>query len=85
MKIHVHNKLQNPQVIEVTRVVVYDSKDNPIALAVETDDGIIIAETVNSNNVLEFNAILKSLGINKTVVVHDIKQKPLSEIYIPGS
>lgn len=84
MRLEFHNKLMQPQSVEATRVVVYDVLDNPISVAVETDEGIIIAETVSPQNAREFNSILKSLGINKTVVVSDATQKPLREIEIPG-
>lgn len=83
MKIQIHNDLRNPQTIEVTRVVVLDDLDNPIALAVEISNGIILAET--AANVTEFNAMLRSLGINQTVIVHDVKQQSLPSIQIPGT
>ena len=83
MKIQIHNDLQNPQTINVTRVVVLDDLDNPVALAVEIANGIILAET--AANVMEFNAMLRSLGINQTVIVHDVKQKSLPSIQIPGT
>jgi len=84
MKLLIHRNLREPQEIEATRVVVLDQFDNPVALAVEVEEGVIIAETAAEGNEVEFNQILRSLGINKTVIVTDVKQRPLSEIEIPS-
>ena len=85
MKLLIHDGLQNPQTIKATRVVVLDELDNPVAVAVEVDRGVIIAETASEENQAEFNAILRNLGIDKTVAVTDAKERPLPEIHIPGS
>ena len=85
MKLLIHSGLQNPQTIEATRVVVLDRHDNPVAVAVEVDKGVIIAQTASEGNQVEFNSILRSLGIDKTVVVTDAKERPLPEIHIPGN
>ena len=85
MKIQIHNGLQQPQTLQVTRVVVLDEFDNPIAVAIEADKGVIIAETLSKENELQFNQILRSLGIDKTVIAHEPQTKPLSEIHIPGN
>ncbi len=84
MKLLIHRNLREPQEIEATRVVVLDQYDNPVALAVEVDAGIIIAETAREDNELEFNQLLQSLGINKTVIITDAKQRPLREVHIPS-
>ena len=78
MKLEIHNGLRDPQVVEASRVVVKDMYDNPVAVAIEVDEGIIIAET--ASNKAEFYALLRNLGITKTLVVHDAQQKPLAEI-----
>ena len=80
MHIEVHDKLGNPQRIEVTRVVVYDIKDNPIALAVETDPGVII--TANADDKGEFNHMLRALGISRTTIVTDVSQQPTKDVQI---
>lgn len=85
MKLLIHNHLGQPQEIEATRVVVLDSHDNPIAVAVEPDRGVIIAATASEEGNAEFNSILRNLGIDKTVIVTDVPQRPLPEINIPGS
>lgn len=82
MKIQIHRNLRDVQTLDVTRVVVLDEYDNPVALAVSLDDGIILAET--AGNPVEFNSLLKSIGINKTVVVHGVKQDPLPTIKLSG-
>lgn len=83
MKIEVHNGLTNPQTLNVTRVVVLDQFGNPVVVAVEISDGIILAET--AENPGPFNAMLRNLGINKTVVVHTAQERPLPTIHIPGT
>lgn len=81
MKIQIHNGLQEAQTLEVTRVLILDQNDNPLAVAIEPDQGIIILET--ADNEAQFNAVLRSLGIHRTVIVHDAKQRELPEIVIP--
>ena len=85
MKIQIHNGLREPQTLEVTRVVVLDEFDNPIAVAVEADKGVIIAETLSKENELQFNQLLRGLGIQKTVIAHEPQQTPLRDIHIPNS
>ena len=82
MKIQIHRGLCDPQTLEVTRVLVLDQFDTPVALAVEVDKGVILAET--AANPAAFNAMLRGLGITQTVFVHDVQQKPLPSINIPG-
>ncbi len=82
MKIEFHNRLGNPQSVEVTRVVVYDQNDNPIAVAVEVEPGAILAGTVDHP---DFNELLRGLGITKTVIVQTVDQIPLPEIRFPKS
>lgn len=80
MKLEIHNGL-TPTVVEATRVIVKDMYDNPIAVAVEIESGIIVAETASNERMAEFNSILRSLGIAKTTIVKDAVQKPLPEIF----
>ncbi len=75
MILETHNGLRNPQRIHVTRVVVYDQFENPLYAAVETDTGIILAES--AENEIEFNKFLKGIGINHTVVVIDVQPTAL--------
>lgn len=80
MKIEFHNRLGNPQSVEVTRVVVYDQYDNPIAVAVEVEPGAILTGTVDH---ADFHDLLRGLGISKTVIVKTVDQIPLPEIRFP--
>ena len=77
MRIEFHNGFMQPTSVEVTRVVVYDMHDNPVSLAVEVDDGVIIASTADHP---DFNSLLRSMGIDKTVIVHNTPQIALPEI-----
>lgn len=80
MKIEVHNKLGQPQTLEVTRVVIIDKFGNPVAVALEPDDGVIIAEVASKGNEIQFNQMLRALGIHKTVLIHEPVQQPLRDI-----
>lgn len=82
MKIQFHKNLHQPQTHQVSSVVIYDSFGNPISVAVEIENGIVIAETLA--NPEQFHAILRSLGISKTVIVHDTVQRALPSIDISG-
>jgi|GEM_PF-3488101 len=77
MRIEFHNGLTQPTSAEVTRVVVYDMYNNPVSLAVEIDNGVIITSTAEHP---DFNTLLQSMGINKTVIVHDTPQIALPHI-----
>lgn len=81
MKIQIHNGLRDVQTLPVTRVLVLDDFDNPIAVAVQVESGIILAET--AANEAEFRQLLAGLGINSTFVVHDARERALPEIKIP--
>lgn len=76
MRIEFHNKLGELQSLEVSRVVVYDMLGNPVAFSLEHDN-TIFSYTADCP---EFNAMLRSLGVNKVVNVRDLKQTPLSEV-----
>ena len=82
MKIEIHDNLRNPQTIEATRVVVFDKFDNPVALAVEVSDGIILTET--ADNPVAFNNMLRGLGISQTIMLHTAQQQSLPQIRRPG-
>lgn len=69
MKLHIHNNLQQPQQLEATRVLVTDRFDNPLAVLLEVSPGMTIVEVAGSPN---FDMVLRSLGIDNTVIVQDI-------------
>jgi len=82
MKIEFHSNLGHAQTVDVSRVVVYDMHDNPVALAVEVELGVILAATAEHS---DFNEMLKALGLSKTVIVHDTPQIALPQIRFPQS
>jgi hypothetical protein len=91
MKIVVHDALMRPQVLEVTRVVVYDDLDNPVALALkygEMPDGkdvILTAHVGEPGGEAAFNHLLHEMGIDKTTVVIDTpKGTPLDQVRFDG-
>jgi hypothetical protein len=69
VKVALHNKLRNAQELEASTVVIYDKYDNPIAIAVEPMDGVIIAATADHP---EFRELLHQLGIHSTAIVKEI-------------
>jgi len=79
MRLIVHNELREPRVIDATRVIIEDDLGNPVCAAVQfgPPPGGIIVETADAKN---WNQVLRNLGIDKTVVVTDIEQKPLDQI-----
>jgi len=91
MKVVVHDSLQRPQIIEATRIVVYDSMDNPVSLSMkygETPDGrelILTAHVGEEGGELAFNQLLREMGIDKTVVVTDVPAgTPLNQVRFDG-
>lgn len=82
MKVQLHNGLQSPQTISATRVLVLDDHGNPVAVAVEVGQGVIITELASEGP--QFNSLLRSLGIQQTVIVEGVRQRQLPEISIPS-
>jgi hypothetical protein len=77
MKLKIHRNLREAVVIEATRVVVEDGFGNPVAVALEFAPNQILAATPDSP---EFNAILREMGIDKTVIVEDVHPVPLDQV-----
>lgn len=91
MKVVIHDSLQNPQVVQATRVLVFDDLGNPIALALrvgETPEGhdmILTAHVAEPGGEAAFNNLLREMGVAKTVVVTDAAAvKPLQMIQFDG-
>jgi hypothetical protein len=57
-------------------VVIEDDLGNPIFVALQVDEAIVYSTPGEK----DFHALLRALGINKTVVVTDFKPKPLENI-----
>ena len=77
MKLVVHNRMGQPQILEVTRLVVYDRLENPVMVAVDAE-GAILASTVDH---ADFNALLEGLGIKKFVVCLSGQERPLEGVH----
>lgn len=69
MRVELHDNLRQPLSLQATRLVVYDLYDNPIAVVVQMEDNRYVAATCANPS---FEKILKSLGINKTLVVEHL-------------
>lgn len=79
MKLKIHKNLREAIEVDATRVLVEDDLGNPIAVALEYGPGAIFAVTADHP---DFNQILRSMGVNKVVVVQDIPTgTPLNEVH----
>lgn len=77
MLIKLHNNLQNPQVIQATRITVEDNFGNTLLAAFEpTENGYIYSML----GAADFKEVLAQLGIRKTTIVHEVTPKPLSDV-----
>lgn len=66
-----------PLKIRATRVVIYDeTTGNPLSLVVEFHPGAYYTSQVGDK---DFNSLLESLGVNKTVLVDEIDLSPRIE------
>lgn len=84
MIVELHNKLGSPHVIEATRVVLRDTIDGPIAIAVEVGPRHYYV-THRGDGDEAMNRALKALGINETVIsdmVTDVP-KPRGALLLP--
>ena len=80
MRIEFHTNLGNPQVVEVTRVVVKDRYGNPLAAAVEIEPGTIIASALEEGREHEFQELLRGMRLHNSVVVQPVAMKSLTDI-----
>lgn len=77
MQVAVHNGLGNGQLLDATRVVINDKYGNPLAVAIEIEDGSIFAATADDPR---WNQILQQIGIKRVVVVDTMRAAPLDQI-----
>ena len=75
MIVETHNRLQNPQRTESTRVVLYDKFQNPIFIAVEIGEQIVTSQLGDAN----FETLRKNFGLSKTTLI-TASERPLSQI-----
>lgn len=78
MKIEFHNAFGKPQSIEVTRVVVFDDHNNPLALALKFGQTIVVSTA--DHHPMEFHRLLRELGLYNTVIVKDAAQIPIKDL-----
>ena len=74
MRIEAINGIGQPIKQTVTRLVVYDDFDNPVAVAVKYGDGIMYVGHIKDK---EFEDYLHNLGIHKTLIVDTIKPEEI--------
>jgi hypothetical protein len=77
MRVEFHHNLQAPQSAPASRVVIYDDHGNPLAAAIEIATDTTIITTADQP---DFNQIMESMGIRRTVVVRDTPQRSLPDI-----
>ena len=75
MRVKIQKSLQ-PIEHEAHSVIIEDRAGNPIFVALQLDDQIIYAEAGEP----DFYAMLKALGVDKTVVVNELQPKPIQNM-----
>ena len=75
MRVKLQHNLQ-PHEQEAHSVILEDRLGNPIFVAVQLDDHITFASVGDP----DFHALLKALGVDKTVVVNDLRPKPIENM-----
>jgi ribosomal protein L16/L10AE len=77
MNVVTHDRFSKPTRIRATRVVIEDDYGNPIGVFVQVEPNHVIAEIADNEE--KFNALLRNLGINKTLVVDKLSPPPPPE------
>lgn len=80
MKIGIHDNLREARVIPVTRVVIYDDFDNPLAVAMDCGNNAIVIEQLAPGREAEFHNLLRQMGVNKVVIATDVPLKTIDEL-----
>lgn len=76
MRIEAHDHLGKPIKANVTRVVIYDDYDNPVAIAMKYGQGCIYAGHTGD---AEFQRVIKLLGIDKVLLIETLNAKELND------
>lgn len=79
MRIEAHNKLGQPIVAEVTRLVVYNDFDQPVAVALKIDESWIYVGHCRDPEFFDF---LKTMGISATYVVDTLDTSKLEKLAV---
>jgi hypothetical protein len=74
MQVVTHDKFRQPQRAKATRVIIEDDFGNPIGVFLQVEANHVIAEIADNEE--RFNALLRQLGVNKTLVVDTVKPQP---------
>lgn len=69
-----HNLQPHEQ--QAQSVILYDDLGNPIFVAMQIDGAIVYADAGEK----DFHAMLRALGVDKTVICHEIKPKPIKNL-----
>lgn len=77
MRVRTHDGLRKPQIIPSTSAVVEDDYGNPLLVAVQYDDGTYMYSKLGDD---DFHSLLRTLGIQKTVVIKEVCSRPLSNV-----
>lgn len=82
MRIVGHNKFGKPFDVEATRVVVYDDLGNPMMLGLDPGGGVLVAAIADDDptRAAEFHRLLRSFGVDKTVIVSSLTPTPLNQM-----
>lgn len=72
MRIEAHDRLGRPVILQVTRLVVYDAQNNPVAATVELGPNHCWTGHWEDS---EFADMLRLLGINRTTLVTYLDDK----------
>jgi hypothetical protein len=74
MIIVTHDRFNKPTRTKATRVIIEDDFGNPIGVFLQVEPNHVIAEIADDE--AKFNALLRNLGINKTLVVDSLSPPP---------
>jgi len=74
MRVRAQHRLQPLPAAEADTVLITDAFDNPIAIAIQHADGVILASTLGQP---DFESLLHMAGVRNTVYVADSSDKLL--------
>ena len=77
LRIQYYAELTRPKQVEARRVVILDCFGNPLALAMEDAPQTYVYSGLGSP---DFEMLLKSMGVTRTVISTEAQTKPLSDV-----
>lgn len=75
MRVSIQNSLQ-PSEHQAHGVIIFDDLGNPIFVAMQLSESIIYADAGEK----DFAAMCKAMGCDKTVVVDELRPKPVENV-----